>query len=384
VTVLDAWPPGRPRVLVTDSWLANSGDAAITLGVDTMVRRLAPTASILHASYQYAEVGPLLPGLRFVAPLEDLLGSALRPAAPAWAGVGQQLVAEADLVICQAGGAFMEPYKPFARFPPLADVAERGIPLVVLGASIGPFVRAPARRDLGRLLRQARLVTVRDPLSMAIASDLGAADVVFGSDPALALFDGPPGPSDRSGISVILTDHHPVEAQRSRVRQAARLILDEVIRGAEGTPLHLWSTVQGLPQLAREDDAGVSAGLLDDLDRPEAVTEGAPTYIDPRLAIAKVASSQAVVTMRLHPSLFAASTATPFALILDGQRTGVWAGAHQHDRIANPFQPAAVSRVVHKALSAEPDPMALWRSLQPLRDRLDDTVDRLASVLQDL
>jgi polysaccharide pyruvyl transferase WcaK-like protein len=381
VTPPDAWPPGRPRVLVTESWLANAGDAAITLGVNTMVRQLAPTAAILHASYQRAEVGPLLPGLRFVPPLEDLLGSPWHGPLASWDGAGRELVTGADLVICQAGGAFTEPYQPWARLPPLATVADLGIPLVVLGASIGPFVRTAARRDLGRILRAARLVTVRDPLSLTVATELGAPDAVFGSDLALALFDAPTPPSERSGISVILTDHHPREDLKPLVRQAARDILQQVVHQAWGRDIHLWSTVQGLAQAARENDADIGRDLLDSLNGAGSSVTAVQDYVDPLAAIRRVASSEAVVTMRLHPALFAACTGTPFALVLHGQRTGVLDGARLEDRVASPFEPESIRRVVGLTLESEASPTDLWGAMAPLRLRLADTAERLGAII---
>lgn len=80
------WPPGRPRVLVTDAWLANAGDGAIALAVDRMVHAAAPGAAVLHAAYQADLVGGAYPGLAFVPPLDALLGVEGAPAAAHWSG----------------------------------------------------------------------------------------------------------------------------------------------------------------------------------------------------------------------------------------------------------------------------------------------------------
>jgi len=46
------WPPGRPRILVSDAWLANAGDGAIALATQQRLERLAAQAAIVHAAYQ--------------------------------------------------------------------------------------------------------------------------------------------------------------------------------------------------------------------------------------------------------------------------------------------------------------------------------------------
>ena len=376
------WPPGRPRILITDSWLANAGDAAISLGLDATVRTIAPTASILHASYQYREIGPLLGDLRFVAPLEELLGTPWAPPGPGWEERGAELVAAADLVICQAAGALVEAYGSVARIVALSDVVERGIPLALVGLTASPWSRAAARRELRKVFGAAALVTVRDPHSLAVAADLGAGQPVFGTDPALALFPEFRHQSTRSGISVVLTNHHPDAERRRAAREAAGRVLREVVAAAAGEPVSVWSTVQGFPALAGEDDAEVAAELVSDLDLERGTIEVLTGYITPRRAIDLVAGSRALVTMRLHPSLMAAATGTPFALVLDGQRTGVFDGTGLETRIVNPFDSDGPRVLIDRILGEPSDPVGLWNALSPLRNRLEDTHARLRQVIE--
>ena len=98
------WPSGHPRILTTDAWLANAGDAALAIATETLVRRCAPEAAILHAAYHGAELGPRLPQLRFTAPLDQLTGSACASPAEGWQEVQPTLVAGADAVISLGGG----------------------------------------------------------------------------------------------------------------------------------------------------------------------------------------------------------------------------------------------------------------------------------------
>ncbi len=46
----DTWPAGSPRVLVTDCWLQNAGDAAIAVATQRLILDIAPGASVLHAA----------------------------------------------------------------------------------------------------------------------------------------------------------------------------------------------------------------------------------------------------------------------------------------------------------------------------------------------
>jgi polysaccharide pyruvyl transferase WcaK-like protein len=361
--------------------LANAGDASISVGVDRVLRSIAPTAAVLHAAYQHEEVGPLIPELRFVPSLEGLLGTPGAPAARGWETVGRELVEQADLVICQAAGAFVESYSPGARLVSLDAVVDMGTPLVVLGASIGPFSGTEARYHFRRILSHASLVTVRDPQSMFTAADLGAPDPVFGSDLALALFARPEASSTRRGIGVVLTAHHPVAEQQSQVAEAARTMLDEVLTRRGDEPVHVWSTVQGMPEAAREDDAEI-ASLLKPLSTQSLTTEAG--YVPPARAIELVSGARVLLSMRLHPSLFAASSGVPFGLALDGQRVGVFEGSGLGDRIVNPFDHAAVRRLVASTLDDDTDPRLLWDRMAPLRQRLETSIELLEHVVEDV
>ena len=242
-----SWPPGRPRVLVTQAWLANAGDAAIAVALDGMLRAISPEASILHAAFQHDSVGPLIPGLSFVPPLEELLGTPWAPPAPGWEERGAALVESADLVLAQGGGYLVEGYQPWSRIAALAAVAHRGLPIGLVGVTVEPFRSEAARGFLRELLSVAALVDVRDEPSLEVVTDLGAVGATLGTDLALALFPRQPSAGERRGVGVVLTDHSPLVGQRSRVAALAASVLAETARATPGEQLTLWSTVQGLP-----------------------------------------------------------------------------------------------------------------------------------------
>jgi polysaccharide pyruvyl transferase WcaK-like protein len=373
------WPPGSPRLLVTDAWLANAGDAAIALATDRLLRELAPGAAVVHASYHHERVGPLLPALSFVPPLEVLLGVP-GPPVPRWRETGPALVDGADLVICQGGGFLVEAYEPLGRVLALAAVVERGLRLAFLGVTVDRFDRSVYRVPLQRALRGAELVVVRDPASVAHAVDCDAGEVVLGTDLVVGMFGERPRGAEGEGIGVVLTDHHPHADRRCARVVAARHLLAEVVRHGAGEPITLWSTVQGAADLADQDDGAFAQGLLAEL--PEAARERIGqhrTLMGPSQAIELVRASRAVVTMRMHPALFAAGADVPFALVLDGQRTGVFAGTSLTDAIAPPGDEGAVSALVERTLTA-PSPSP-WVALAPLRARYEVMRDRLAPLV---
>jgi hypothetical protein len=73
------WPLGVPRVLVTDAWLANTGDGAIALAVEELIRSVWPAVAVLHAADQADLVGSDLPGLRFVPGVASRRRACSRP-----------------------------------------------------------------------------------------------------------------------------------------------------------------------------------------------------------------------------------------------------------------------------------------------------------------
>ena len=379
MTLAPAWPPGRPRILLTDAWLANAGDAALAVATEALVREVRPAAAVVHAAYQGATLGAHLPGLCFTGSLEELIGTPWAPPAPRWADAGPALVAGADAVISQGGGFLMEAYEPWGRVAALDEVTCRGVPVAILGQTVDRFSHPPG--SLHRLMRKAELVVVRDAPSVANAAALGARDVVQGTDLALALFPEPPGDRVRRGIGLVLTDHHPDPGQRARVAEAARRVAAATLEAAPGEPVTVWSTVAGHPELAGEDDAVFGQSVVAALTPHQRARVDVLTgYVPPGQAIALAGEFRALVSMRLHPTLFAAALDTPFCLVLSGQKAAIFDDTALRARVVDPGGGPELSGRVAAALGA--GGVGQWEALAPLRGRLDEVRSRLAGFLE--
>ena len=377
------WPVGRPRVLLTDAWLANAGDALIALALDRMIRTLRPDASLLHAAYQWDVVGPRIPTLHCIPPLEDLLGTPWAPPAPGCSGHGDALVDTSDLVVCQGGGFLVEDYEPRARLAALAAVVRAGTPLALVGITLGRFDDPDMRADLTTILDGAALVVTRDQHSLEHARDAGAVAPVLGTDLALELFGQVPGQRRGEGVGVVLTDHRASLARRPARAALAHRVLRTALDAAPGEPIHVWSSVQGMAAHAREDDATLAATIVESLPRDQRARihlhQGPMT---PARAIELVRSTRALVTMRMHPALMAAGIGVPWALVLDDDRTSVFDGTSAHERVATSSAPDHVRAVIEHALSADaPLPSQVHGELAFLRDRLDVIRARLGALL---
>jgi glycosyltransferase involved in cell wall biosynthesis/polysaccharide pyruvyl transferase WcaK-like protein len=376
------WAARSPRVLVTDAWLANAGDALIAVALERLLRELVPNAAVLHAAYQWDEFGPRIPALNAVPPLEALLGTPWAPPIAGYERAGAALVEEADAIVCQGGGFLVESYAPIARVAALADIVRREKPLAVVGVALGRFAEPRTRRELETVLGRAALVVVRDRVSLAHAREAGCPAPVLGADLALAAFSRRPSTNARHGVSLVLTDHHPHAARRSARAAVARALLETVLETAPDEPIHLWSTVQGAPGSAREDDAVLAARLVADLPRAArsriTVEEGPMT---PARAVELARERRALVSMRVHPALMAAGSGVPWALVLADDRLHPFDDALVGARVARDSEPARAVDVIRAALADEPSP-AVYEELAPLRARLSVTTTALSTFLR--
>lgn len=389
-----SWPPGRPRVLVTDAWLANAGDGMIAIAVDRIVRTLAPHAAIVHAAYHLDPVRDAFPDLRFAPPLSTLVGVEGAPSAPTgWDDpTGLQFVRDADIVVSQGGGFLLEHYQPWERLFALSEVVSLGRPLVILGQSVGQFRAARARALLRHILRGARHVTVRDDDSRAAVLDLGAdpSRVTLASDLSLTLFDQAPAKAkgdEDAGVAVVLTAHEHADQTAAERAELASEVLGEVVKRVSGEPVTLASTVQGLGRYGLEDDALTAAAALSalppDLRSRVHLVEG---YVGPTEAIALYRSQRAVVSQRLHPMLVAVSQGVPAALLLSANKAGVLSGGGVERFVCRqPTNAAARRRALDAVLNRKAVSGAeLWAKLDPLRQRAALNVQVLSTVLTEL
>lgn len=374
------WPPGHPRVLVTDCWLTNAGDAAIAMGTQRLAQRHAPEAAILHAAYGSEHVGHHYPELRFVPPLEFLLGTRWSTPTPGWDVAGIELVTSADLIISQGGGFLREGYRPLARLDALARAVQGEVPFVVLGQTIGAFDLAFARRELGVVLRAASGVVVRDPRSLLHAIDLGAAGahVRLGGDAALALVARRPDPpGEPLPVSVVLSAATVPDEGTDRTAAACTL-LREVLRALPEDPVRVWSSAQSAGD---EEDDGVASVAVDALDassrsRVQLIEEHVPA--GQMLEYSRLSSAMA--TMRFHPALLAATQGTPTVLLMDDQKADAFAGTRMEGRTVRALGPAGAGEAAAMLDPREPR----WSGaevLEPMLDRLDVTEETLESAL---
>jgi polysaccharide pyruvyl transferase WcaK-like protein len=376
---------------VTDAWLANAGDGAIALATDRLLRRHAPNAAVLHAAYQWDLLAEEYAELALVPPLATLLGVEGAAVFDDWdQQAGRELVDGADLVVSQGGGFLLEHYQPWERLFALAEVTQRGLPLVLLGQTIGAFQLARARSLLRTIVRAARAVVVRDQPSFRHALDLGASPerLVLASDISLSLFsDASTAPPERDGIAVVLTMHAQSHSEDDGRDALAAAVLQEVVTRADDERVTLLSTAQGLGSLGFEDDARTAASALAAL-RPQqrSKIELIDGYIGPREAIDLVGRHRAVVSQRLHPALFALAQGVPAAVLLSADKLGVFAGADLGRLVCSrPSDAVERANALDAALgSGARAGRALQEALLPATRRAELNASALSEVLSGL
>lgn len=147
-------------------------------------------------------------------------------------------------------------------------------------------------------------------------------------------------------------------------------------------PVTVFSTVQGLPDLAREDDADVAREAIDSLSADErARADVVDGYMPPSAVMEKIGSLRALITMRMHPAIFAAIAGTPFVLSLDGQKRGVFAGSRLADRLVESEDEAGVASALRMAIS-DADAATPNTDFSALTERLGVVRDGLAGLLK--
>lgn len=378
------WPPGSPRVLMTDCWLQNAGDAAIAIASQRVIRSIAPSAAIVHAAYGADAVGDRYPELTLCPPLEELLGTRWVEPDPALSG--RDVVAAADVVISQGGGFLREGYEPWGRIDALEAASSLVRTVGFVGQTIGQFDRSFARAALGTILRRTAVVVVRDRTSVSNAIDLGAAAerVRLGTDIALALVDQdrpfdriPASPASGApmrdsvpptgGIALTLSDHEVKGETFDRGYVAARL-LSAVLARYPDQQVTLWSSAQGIPGDS-EDDVVAHAARdqlpTADRDRVDILEGHLDAYDLYRLATSRTA----LLSMRFHPALIAAAAGIPSVLAMSDPKAGFFAGTPMMDRVVIGHDDASAAAA---AAMADPDiaPTDGRRLLGPVLDRL--------------
>jgi polysaccharide pyruvyl transferase WcaK-like protein len=319
------WGQGRPRVIVSDGWFANTGDAAIALAVDRIVRRAAPAAEVVHAAYFPSPVGVRL-DLTVAPPLDQLLSGRFARD-PGLGTAGRQFVAGADLVVSQGGGFLLEHYRPLSRIEALATVADLGVPWCVAGQTIGRFSDAATRRQLRRALDAAVMIGLRDRSSVHNVTDLSVRSdqVILGSDLGFELLGEEQAEAERRHVGVVVTNTN-VRYGSPALELASAIVSDVLTLTADDVTL--FSSVQAVESSGVENDLPFARAVLERIHpthrgRVRLMTNA----VDVHDLLDLVAKFRAVVSMRLHPALLAMAAGTPAALFLDAPKVGCLEGA---------------------------------------------------------
>ncbi|MGO1481497.1 MAG: polysaccharide pyruvyl transferase family protein [Brachybacterium sp.] len=179
-----------------------------------------------------------------------------------------------------------------------------GVPLVMTPQTVGPFSSRRARILASLTLTRARMVMVRDDLSVDPARRLGRKEPIQSTDVAFAL--PRPTPGDRFdvllNVSGLLWQKNP-HVDHQAYRRAVQKIIDGL--EARGRSITLFDHVVGKGPV--DNDSFASAQV--NADRDEKLPVIAPQTIeDVRDA---TASSRLVIGARMHACLNALSTGTP-------------------------------------------------------------------------
>lgn len=318
-----AQAPSGPVILVTDGWLANSGDTAIYIATTRALRRQLPGARVAIAAHHRELVGDRYPELDLVPPLDAVAGVRWP-----WTGEAdlseretiERVVDEADVVLAAGGGYLLERYGPENRIRGYEELLDRGKRLIFYAQTIGEF----GDRDLGDRLRAvleaAELVIVRDEPSLEVVrGQCDAANVQLTADEAF-LFPAPHRPARPRSLLMTLSAHawerrgDGDELDGRSHLPAMAAAIDRLLESGAAQEVTLASTTQGLggPDWALEDDSmearQVQAAVLPHHhDRVNLLTG----YLRPDQYAAIAARHTVAVSMRMHGAILAAIAGTP-------------------------------------------------------------------------
>lgn len=225
---------------------------------------------------------------------------------------GLAAIRDARLLVWGGGGIVQDETSslnlPFHLARPAAAVSA-GVPFVGLALGVGPLVGAAAARQV-RLLRRAVGITVRDPASAALLTDVGVTGAVVASDAALAL-----PPVDVPVEDVLVASLRPWEPSVTGVARALPVSVRARLRGGtagededrlahHATVLDAAASATGLPvrlvALDTEADATLLAAVADRMAAPVELV-----VPDVHSLVPTVAAGRVVVAMRYHAGVAA-------------------------------------------------------------------------------
>lgn len=311
-----------PLILVTEGWLANAGDAASYIATTRSLQRVLPGARVAISAHQRALVGALYPELDCVPPLDSLTDISWPWTTEddlAERDVLEAVIDEADLVLAAGGGYLLERYQPEARIRGFEMLLDRGKRLMLYAQSIGRFRDPDLGGRLRAVLQAAELVLVRDEPSLEIVREQRPAEGVhltadeaflFPSvrkiaPPRSLLMTVSPHPWERSGEDELPGDTFVADLAGA----VSRLLSSGTVRAVTFA-----STAQGLggSEWALEDDAAISRAVYAAIPAHQrnrvTVSNG---YLTPWQYAELAAQHTALVSMRMHGAILAATARTP-------------------------------------------------------------------------
>lgn len=315
--------PSAPVILVTDGWLANSGDTAIYMAMTRSLQRALPGARVAIAAHHRQLVGGLYPELDLVPPLDAIAGTRwpwTTEADLAERETIERVIAEADVVLAAGGGYLLERYGPENRIRGYEEVLARGKRLMFYAQSIGEFLDADLGSRLQAVLEAAELVIVRDETSLdVVRAQRDAENVHLTADEAF-LFSTPHRPARPRSLLATVSAHawerRGAEDELDEHSHLAMLgaTFDRLLESGAAERVTLASTTQGLggPDWALEDDAMEAEEVYDAIrprrrDRVELVSG----YLRPDQYTAIARRHAVALSMRMHGAILAAAAGTP-------------------------------------------------------------------------
>lgn len=315
-----------PTILIVDGYLANAGDAAINIVTKLSLERQIPGARVLLASHHRALVGDRYPELNLLPPIDSLAGVS-------WPWTTEQDIAErdvieealeeADLVLAAGGGYMVERYQPEGRIRGYEFLLERGKRLILYAQSIGRFQEPELKARLASVLEAAELVLVRDEPSLEIVGEQRQSSGLHLTADEAFLFPAARWIA-RPRSLLVTASVHPWErlGAGSEISDASHLdeiaaALSRLLGDGLAHSITLASTTQGL------GESGIA--LEDDLLAMEALRAAVPPHQRDRIELRRgyltpteyadlAAHHTAVVSMRMHGAILAATARTPVLL----------------------------------------------------------------------
>ncbi len=281
----------------------------------------------------------------------------------------QQAVPEADALVHIGGDNFTSDYSltPHSGLLGVDEIAfENGLPVIVWGASIGPFKLASLEETVLDHLRRAALITVRESISKDYLAENGIADnVVLVTDPAMLLEPDPVDLSDfwpdvervaALNVSALASGYRD-DADLGFGQNVVKAVVDEVL-GWDGWGCLLVPHVINPPY---HDDHQYMAAILEANGYSRKVKLVPPVY-DARQTKYIISQCDLLMAARTHATIAGFSSAVPtISLAYSRKAHGINLDLFGHERwvvdIRNVSAPDEVVQCLRR-MGEELDPLS--------------------------